>query len=493
MHRRKVAVIGGGLGGLSCAIRLARAGFEVDLFERSAKAGGKLAEEWIGPYRFDAGPTVVTLPEVFAELFCVAGEQIEDNLTFIPIDPLCTYYYPDGTRLKAYREPAAFASEVQRAVGEPPEHLLQFLEHSRRIHDAAAPMFLHRSLPSLGELLSVRGLRDLSRLPRADALRSMHSANLRAFSDKRMVQLFDRFATYNGSNPYRAPATLNLISAVEHLFGAYTVEGGIRKIADAITELAIRAGVRLHCSTSVERVRVDRSQATGIAIEGQNRRYDFVVSNTDVALLHRDLLGERESSRGSTHNSSSALVMLLAVAQRFPEIGLHSVFFSADYRREFTQIFDRHELPSDPTVYLHVSCKANASDAPPDGENWYLLVNAPPDSGQDWTALGDALLERAVRKVELSLGRQISNRIMASRIITPRDIELRSGSYRGSLYGPSSNNWNSAFKRHANRVRGVRFLYACGGSAHPGGGMPLAILSGKIAAELLVTDAEDNR
>ena len=483
-----MAIIGAGLGGLATAIRLAKRGYGVHLFEQHERAGGKASTLRLGGYRFDTGPSLFTMRDVFDELFEDAGTTLEDQITLRPLDPICSYYYPDGSLLRAWSNQEQFAKEIEERTLDSAETLRSYLAYCRRIYDSAGELFLRNSLHEPATYLQAKVIRELLRPWRSDPLRTVHQANDACFRDPKLVQLFDRYATYNGSDPFRAPATLNIIPYVEHCLGAFGVEGGIYSIVQSLERLAAGLGVHFHYSSPVERITLSRGRVRSITTGGRELKFDIVVSNADVAQMHRLLSNGSPAPRGASSKaqaSSSAILFLWGMTKTFPELDLHSVFFCDDYRSEFGDIFDRGVTPRDPTVYLHISSKVSPADAPPGGENWFLLVNAPPNQGQDWAREVERLRPRVMERVGRALGSNLPDLIAVERVLTPVDIEALTGSERGSLYGVASNSRMSAFRRHPNRVPGISGLYACGGSAHPGGGMPLVLLSAKITVDLI--------
>lgn len=488
-----MAVVGAGLGGMAAAALLAKYGYEVDLYERQPYAGGKAASLRLGAYRFDTGPSLFTMPWAFKDFFAALGEPMEKRLRLIPLEPICNYFYTDGARLSSYADEHRFGAELERAGGSAGE-LSRYLKKGRRVWSVAGELFLKHSLHEASTYLSPSGLWSILRLPAIDPLRSLHEANAAAFGDPRVVQLFDRYATYNGSDPYKTPATMRIVPHVEYQWGGWAVEGGIVGVPRAIEAAARDAGVRFHLSSEVEAIRTDEAgrRVTGIRAGGEDLAYDLVVSNADVLSTYRKLLGQPDAPEARRYEalepSSSGLVFLWGVKRSFSELSSNNIFFSADYRREFSQIFDEGLVPDDPTIYGNITGKTSPEDAPAGSENWFVLINVPRNAGQDWAALAARAKARILSRLGRELGRDIAPLIEEERIISPADIERDTGSTYGSLYGIASNDRFSAFFRHANRSRRIRGLYFAGGSAHPGGGMPLALLSGTIAAELARKD-----
>ncbi len=502
-----VIVVGAGLGGLSAAIRLASLGVKVTVYEQQSLPGGKAGSEIRGAYRFDTGPSLLTMPYVIEGIFSDAGADWTDYLRVEKLEIICNYFWQDGTRLHAYGDPERFAAEVEARLGEPAEHVLRYLEYARRIHDAASELFLWNSLHDHRTVLSRLFWRQVWRLGRIDAMRTMHQANASFFRDPRLVQLFDRYATYNGSSPYRTPATLNIIPYVEYIQGGYAVIGGIHALPRALEKLAGELGVEIRYEERVDRIVTGaqhesrrRSRVRGVEVGSRFIQADAVVSNVDVSVTYPQLLGDESSKQlrryRSFEPSSSGLVFYWGMRGRFPELTVNNIFFGSDYEAEFRSIFNERRLPADPTIYVNITSKMTATDAPDDGENWFILINAPYADGQQWAEETARVREVVLCRLSAALDRggagcgtvRMADMIEEEGVMTPEDIQRRTMSYRGALYGISSNSRPAAFARHPNRSPEYAGLYFCGGSTHPGGGMPLAMLSGRIAADLIRFD-----
>ena len=493
---REAIVVGAGLGGLSAAIRLAASGWRVRVFEQQPTPGGKAGTEVRDGYRFDTGPSLLTMPYVLEQLFSEAGRDWKEYLTVADLPVICNYFWKDGTRLSAWSQPDRFAAEVEEKLGEPAEHVAKYLRYCGRINETASELFLWNSLHDRRTYQSKLFWRNLLRIFRIDPLRTMNQAHEHFFEDPRVRQLFNRYATYNGSSPYRTPATLNIIPYVEYVEGGYAVVGGIHAIPRALERLAGELGIEITYNTRVDRILTERegrrARVTGVQIGDTVHHADVVVSNVDVSVTYPTLLANetaRELKRyQKLEPSSSGLVFYWGIRKQFPELAVNNIFFSSDYRREFEQIFDQHVCPDDPTIYINITSKITPQDAPKNGENWFILINAPYVDGQDWEAQTRKVRTAVVERLSRELGCDIASLIETESVMTPVDIERKTMSYRGALYGISSNSRTAAFARHPNRSPDYAGLYFCGGSAHPGGGMPLVMLSGKIAADLIRAD-----
>lgn len=481
----RTAIIGAGIGGLATAVRLAAAGDEVTVWERNPEPGGKIAELRMGSYRFDTGPSLFTLPSLVEELYTLCGERMEEHLPVRRLDASCRYFFPDASSFTFYDDPQRLAQELARAGIDEEQPLRRRLEKAREAYELGAPVFLFSNFHRLSNFNTPPYRRVASRLGKLDFLRTMHGANRRDFRDPRLVRLFDRYATYNGSSPYRAPATLNMIAHLENNLGAYFPEKGIYSVADQLCRLARRQGVRFRFSAAVEKIVVEDRKAVGLIAAGETERYDRIVSDVDVRYL-ADRLLEGHPLRGRLHRaepSSSALIFYWGMERRFQQLGLHNVFFADDYRAEFRHLFRTGDIADDPTVYLFITSKAVAGDAPDGCENWYAMVNAPADRGQDWERIAARTREHVLRKLGDALSADLRGSIVAERICTPADIEARTMSACGALYGASSNSMLSAFLRHPNSLSAIRNLYFVGGSVHPGGGLPLCLASARIVCD----------
>ncbi|MEM6769580.1 MAG: FAD-dependent oxidoreductase, partial [Bacteroidota bacterium] len=337
------------------------------------------------------------------------------------------------------------------------------------------------------------------KIPTLDLFPSMHQVHERDLKHPKLVQLFDRFATYNGSNPYKAPGLLSMIPHFEHHFGAYLPTGGMYDISQSIYQLGKRLGVRYHFNQRVEEIVRHNEVVTGVKVGGEVHTADNVVCNMDVWLAYDKLLpgAKRPERTLRQQKSTSAVIFYWGLKRSFDELGVHNIFFSEDYAREFA-LLEVGELGDDVTVYVNVSSKLVPDDAPAGCENWFVMVNAPADAGQDWDEIVGRLRERvlailqehllapaAPAPAELVEVPKLADLIEEERIVTPPEIERLTGSHQGALYGTSSNNPMAAFLRHPNFSRRIEGLYFLGGSVHPGGGVPLCLLSAKITAELV--------
>jgi phytoene desaturase len=484
MPPKKAIIIGAGIAGIATAIRLAVKGYKVEVFEANAHPGGKLTEFTKDGFRFDAGPSLLTMPQYIDELFELAGKQPSRHFNYQQLDVICNYFYADGSKLTAYADADKFEQEVAALTG---ESIKKHRANSARVYQLSNPVFLQRSFHQIKNWFGKDALRALLHLRWLDTNRSMHRANQSFFKDERLIQFFDRYATYNGSNPYTAPATLNVIPHLEQHYGAYFPEGGMYSITKSLAELAESLGVQFHYNSPVEEIVLKARKATGIKIKGNVIAADTIVSNMDVWATYKRLLADHPALHPQKilqqERSSSALIFYWGIKKQFPALHLHNIFFSADYRAEFDHIWQQKNIYHDPTVYINITSKLKPGDSPPGCENLFTMINVPSNTGQDWDLLINEARKNILNKLSGILGGDISELIASETVLDPRGIESKTSSYQGSIYGTSSNNRFAAFLRHANCSSKINNLYFCGGSVHPGGGIPLCLLSAKIVSD----------
>jgi phytoene desaturase len=314
----------------------------------------------------------------------------------------------------------------------------------------------------------------------------MHNTN-QSLKHPKLIQLFNRFATYNGSNPYEAPGILNSIPHLEHGIGAFFPKGGMYAITKALYKLGQDLGVTYHFNQAVEEIMVENKAAKALKVNGEVLHFDAIISNMDIFFAYRKLLPNEQHPTKILHQekSSSALIYYWGIKEAFPQLGLHNILFSEDYKTEFDTLFKEKSIHDDPTVYIHISSKCEPNDAPENGENWFVMINVPNDEGQDWEALKATARKNILAKASRMLGKDIESLIVCEEILEPKTIQSKTQSHLGALYGTSSNDRMAAFLRHPNFSTDINNLYFCGGSVHPGGGIPLSLLSAKIVDDVM--------
>jgi phytoene desaturase len=484
---QKAIVIGAGIAGIASAIRLKAKGYDVTVFERNAYPGGKLSEVCGNGFRFDAGPSLFTMPQYVDELFLLHNKNPRDYFNYKKLNNTGIYFYADGTRMVAHSNAQDFAREMEEKLNTPAELVFRFLEKSKTIFNITYHVFLERSIHRLSTYLRWPTFLSILNFHKIDAFKTMNEVSQELFPDSRAQQYFNRYATYNGSNPFKAPATLHVIPHLEHAYGAFIPEGGMYSITKSLVQLANELGVQFVYNSNVEEIIYDKNRnICGVKANKQIHNTDTVFSNMDMVYTYRKLLPNIKAPEKilSQEKSSSALIFYWGMNKSFNTLDLHNFFFTSDYRKEFDAI-EKGSIDNDPTIYVNITSKEVPSDAPANSENWFVMINVPNNSGQNWDALIAEARHNIIKKLSYSLKEDISPYIVFEEILDPRKIESKTTSFKGALYGNSSNNKYAAFLRHANKSNLLKGLYFCGGSVHPGGGIPLALLSAKIATENL--------
>ena len=497
MRRSNSIVIGSGVAGLASAIRLASKGHAVTVFEAASTPGGKLSEFQDRGYRFDRGPSLFTMPHLVDELFRDAGIDIEERFRYVKLEEANRYFWEDGTRVTGWSDPDRLASELQHQLGVPRQHVMDHLLRAQQLLNSTGRTFLEHSLHRVDTLWNGGVIKALTTARPAELMGNLDRVNRSALGDRpKAVQLFNRYATYNGSDPYRTPGLMRMIPGLEHGQGAYYPVGGMYAITKALHLLALDLGVRFRFNRPVERILLSQAKdrAIGVRTADGDEPADVVISNMDVVPTYRRLLPDLPAPERTLkqERSSSAFVFYWGIRGTFPQLGLHNILFSENYRTEFEHLFGSLTVFDDPTVYINITSKHTPSDAPAGCENWFTMINAPRDVGQDREAQVAQVRSAIMAKIQRTLGVDIAPLIEVEEVLDPRAIGERTFSHQGSLYGTSSNSPWAAFLRHPNFHRQVKGLFFCGGSVHPGGGIPLALLSARIVASLIpsVTPAE---
>lgn len=487
MFSKKAIVIGSGIGGLAIAIRLALKGHSVTVFEANNHIGGKVS--WIEKdgYKWGFGASLLTLPELIDELFILAGKNPSDYYEYIRLNPITQYFYPDSTIIKAFANKEAFAEEIEKKTIDSKAGILKYLLKIEYLYNLTENTFLHQSLHKIKTYLSLQALKIALLSPFKFGLFSTVNETLnKTFKDPKTIQLFNRYATYNGSNPYKAPAILNVIAHPEYNKGAYILKDGMPSLTQSLYKLAQELGVDFKLNHQVNKINVENNEVKGIECNQVNYQADLVVSNMDIYLTYKKLLPQKFEPKKYTEQerSTSTIIYYWGISKKFNQLDIHNIFFTKDYKQEF-DCLSKGEIYEDPTIYIFISSKINATHAPEGKENWFILINAPHHTNQNWEELTKKYKHIAIKKISDMLKEDITPFIETEEINHPLSIEAKTASYAGALYGISTNSMNSTFKRHPNFNNNIKNLYFCGGSAHPGGGVPLCFLSAKITDELI--------
>lgn len=485
--KKKCAVIGAGISGIAAAIRMRNKGFSVTVFEANSFPGGKLSSESLKGYRFDMGPSVFTMPRYVDELFILSGKDPRNYFNYTHLDPVYKYFFEDGTILDSFHGKEAYAEEMAKKLKDKKEDILKYLNNTEYVYHLTEDVFLHNSLHKVKNFFTRSVLKGLLNFGKIGAFETMNEANEKAFTDKKMVQIFNRYSTYNGSSPYLAPATLNVIPHLEIIEGAYYPHGGMYSITESLVQLAKDIGVEFKFSTPVKEIVTENKKIKGIRTDSGIENFDVVISNMDVYNSYLKLMPDvkKPMKTLSQPKSSSAVIFYWGIKKEFKELGLHNILFSENYPEEFNTIFEKRSIYHDPTIYINITSKYTPTDAPAGSENWFTMINVPNNTGQDWDVLVAEARKNMISKINKILKTDIEKHIDCEMILDPRLVESRTSSAFGAIYGNASNNKFAAFLRHANFSKEIKGLYFCGGSVHPGPSIPLCLLSAKITTELV--------
>lgn len=491
-----IVIIGAGIGGMSAAARLAKAGHEVTIYENSDRSGGKCRTEWFGDYAFDTGPSLLTLPAVYRDLFLKTGKRIEHVLNIKPVDPAFNYHFSDGSSVlfPNLSNPNTY-NEIEKSYGlVASNQWKELIDRAERMWEVSREPFIESELNSIFSLLKRKNLlRDIKEIAPFTSLRKL-SEKLKL--DPHLQMIVDRYATYTGSDPRSAPAVLLTIAFVESTFGAWHIEGGVGQLSTALEQRCSDLGVKFKFNTLVSQILVNNNHATGIKTSnGKEFKADLVVANSDAEYIYNKLLANNVNAARSERRklkfatkSLSGFSLLLGLDNskgKAVPIDHHNVYFPNNYDAEFDDVFTKQIPVQDPTIYICAPKDPRMTK----GENkeaWFVLVNAPRHQvvgGWDWREGGTEYAQKIIRKLD-DLGLNVSSRLDFMKYRTPADLENYAMAPGGSIYGSSSNSAASAFLRTKNRSK-IKGLFCVGGSSHPGGGLPLVGISAEIVAHAI--------
>lgn len=495
-------IIGGGLGGLAAACTLAARGHKVTLLERNAWLGGKAAVLERDGFRFDMGPTILTMPRVLERIFGEAGRNLHDYVDLVRLDPQWRCFYDDGSVLDLAQDP----EEMKRTLGSYAPGDVQgyqdFLDVARRLSDVSDRFFFWKSVEDLKDTMNFKGSMSLSTLSDVLSLR-MHRTVAdqvrRNVSDKRVAQMLEHFIQYVGSSPMASPAVLCGIAQMQVGEGVWYPMGGTRAVPVALQALAEDLGVEFRTGVEVERIEVENGRASAVVTaDGERMAFDRIVSNMDSVRTYRELVGGeawRDFQKGRKREAAcSGVVLYLGLDRAYEHLAHHNFVFSRDPEEEFDAIYEKGEPAPDPTAYIAAPARTESAVAPEGGEALYILVHTPYlRDRHDWAKMLPEYRRTILDKLARTAGMaDIEERIVVEEALTPQDIHDRYKVLDGAIYGLASHGKMMGAFKPGNRSRQVRDLYLAGGSAHPGPGMPMALMSGWIAADALHADATGN-
>ncbi|MCR2806798.1 phytoene desaturase family protein [Paenibacillus soyae] len=488
---KSVAVIGGGLGGLSAAISLARSGYEVSLYEKNVHLGGKLNRLEQDGFGFDLGPSILTMPHIFDKLFVSSNRRMADYIRIQKVEHEWRSFFPDGTVIDLYGDLERMAENNPHLDARAMAEYKDFLAYARRLYEATDRGYFSKGLDTFADIVKEHGV--VGAMREFDFFSTMYGAIRKRISHPRLREMLAYFIKYVGSSPYDAPSVLNMMIYMQHAQGIWYVPGGMHRIAEGMTRLAKELGVKLYTGRkATQLVPGGGSSIQCLVLEdGSMIRADYYVSNMEVIPAYEQLLDEEPAFIRKLEKrfepSSSGLVLHLGVSGSYPQLAHHNFFFSERLKEQMNKVFRRHELPDDPTIYLVNVNKTDPSQAPPGHENLKILPHIPyiqdePFSAEDY----ERLRERVLVKLERMGLTDLRRRIVTEDMWTPHHIEAAYGSHRGSIYGTvSDRSKNYGFKHPKQSVR-YDNLYFVGGTVNPGAGMPMVTLSGQQVRDKIV-------
>lgn len=502
--KKHVIIIGGGLGGLAAAVRLGRT-CRVTLLEKLPRVGGKLnlweashpTRQNDRPFRFDTGPSLLTMPFVFMDLYAAAGEDVRDHLSITRLDPVSRFAWADGSSFSLFDDDFALHQELARFAPDDREGWMRFLERGRKIWELGEPFLTHapEQLMRFDDWRAIGMITVPFRIGMFSRLSKTIDRNVK---HPRLRDILYQYATYSGASPFHAPGTLAVIPWVEHYFGGWHIDGGMYQLAKSLEGIARKNDVELRMGTSVAEILVEAGVAVGVRLtDGTELRADAVIANSDVVYTYRNLIAPQHRKRYSDialdrfDPGGSGMILMLGIEGTYPQLAHHTKFMPDNYRDELAAMFESRAIPDDPCIYVCAPTRTDPTLAPEGCEQLFVLVSAPSIRGNsiDWTIEAPRYRDRIVRTLETRFGlTELGKRIVVEKIHTPVDLKDLYNANAGSIYGIASNSLRTAFLRPPNRDQQIKRLYHAGGATHPGGGLPLVALSGKIVSELVAAD-----
>ena len=487
---KKIIIIGSGIAGLASAIRLSNCGYSVIVFESNTDVGGKISEINKNGYRFDTGPSLFTMPELMDELVKIGYKNANKKFAYKEIDITCSYFFDDGVILNAYSDNKRFIDEVSNKLNIDSKIIRKYLNYVAFLFKSTNKIFIKKSLHKLSTYLSIETLFSFFKIPFLSIFKSMNKTNSQRLKNPKLIKIFNRYATYNGSNPFLAPGILNVISHLELNEGVFLPNKGMRSIVNCLYEICIKNGVVFKLGSKVDKIDLMDKMVKGVYSKKEYYSADIIISNIDIHYVYNNLLNKPNYLNNHTKNnrSTSAIIFYWGIKKTFEKLSLHNILFAKDYENEFNEIKNSKNIQSDPTIYINITCKHIVTDAPKNSENWFVMINVSHNKGQNWDLLVQNARQKIIKKINRFLNTDIEKFIEYEEYMDPTSIELKTGSFQGSLYGTSSNDRMSAFLRHPNFTNKIKNLYFCGGTVHPGGGIPLALNSSKIVANEIISN-----
>ncbi|MFT5647317.1 MAG: phytoene desaturase [Aureispira sp.] len=486
--KKKIAIIGAGVAGVSAALRLHKRGYAVTVYEKNSYIGGKMNQFVQDGYRWDTGPSVFTLPHLLVELYELYGKKTEDYMLYEKQAQSCFYFFNDGTTFTFYTDIDKLTKEAEDKLGVRPQVMLDYLAKCKEKYEVVGTMFLENPIHKISLLPWNKVKKAIPFLFTGGIFKSLDALNKKDLKDEKLIKLFNRYATYNGSNPYEASSILSMIAHLDQTIGTFYPKGGMRRIVGGLYDLAQEQDIDFLLNQKIESCTSVGNQYE-IKSNGEVQQFDKVVSAIDHLQFYKHIIKDEKLYKKyeKQERSASAFIFYWGMNESFEQLDLHNIFFSKDYKEEFRTIFKDLDVPMDPTVYINITSKCDPEDAPEGGENWFVMVNVP--AGKIFTPELTAQLRAAIiSKLEKALKRPVESAIATEKTWNPEKIAQDTGSYMGALYGASQNTKTAAITRHPNHSSKYKNLYFCGGTVHPGGGVPVSIQSAKIVDKLIANE-----
>lgn len=476
-------IIGAGLAGLATAIRLRKRGENVLVVEKNSTPGGKLAAfEWDG-FRFDKGPSLFTQPELIDELFELCGKNPKDHFSYRKVDESCRYFFKDE-RIDLHGSKELRRKNLSGKLSDQEIIALEdYLEEVSQSNDFIGDFFLSNPKPGFKDIFKRELLLRYPEFLKYKFRTTLNKYNKRRLPSEKLVKIFNRYGTYNGSNPFKMSGLYSMISHLENNHGTFFPEEGMRSIPESLYKLAKEQGVAFLFDTNIEAKKTDDGYEISTPEVTKSKN---LICAIDHLTFYKDVLNDKASFEKyrTQERSSSGIVFYWAMDDEFQDLGLHNIFFSDNYEGEFSEIFNEQQIPVEPTVYVHISSVVNPKDAPNGKSNWFVMINIPADNHPSKEEI-TRTREKVIDILENRLNTEINSKILHEEFWTSKDLEQLTGSFGGALYGASSNSMTSALVRHDNYSKKYKDLYFVGGSVHPGGGIPLVLRSAKIVEQLI--------
>ncbi|OUW96060.1 MAG: hypothetical protein CBD90_01230 [Chloroflexi bacterium TMED230] len=479
-NRKKVIIIGGGLGGLATAINLSKSEFEITIIEKNSNLGGKMNIFKKDGFTFDTGPSLITLPHIFENLFQEVDENIYDHLKFIKLNPLFLYMF-EKEKIR-YSSNLNDLEKIFNYHNNEIDKFYELISKGSKLFQLSEKTFFKKGLfskPNISDLLH------LMNTPFQLFFKNYSQIIEKSFSDEKVRKILNRYPTYVGSSPYKSSGILSVIPYMELSYGAWYISGGLYKLIEKIEKIIVSKNINIIKDTKVSRINHVNKEVQSVTLSnGENLECDIIVSNVDP-LVTKTMINKNLKIKEKSL-SMSGLVLLVGLDEKVPEILHHNVIFSKNYKKEFHEIFNDKKFPSDPTVYINCPSKSDKSLAPSGSESVFLMCNAPATS-ENW---GEEEIKDAISKIRTTLKKHKLEKIIDNskflEIITPNDFEKKFAAPYGSIYGKVSHGVLGSIIRHPNKDKKIKGLYYVGGGVHPGGGTPIVVMSSKIVSNEII-------